>query len=94
MVRKPIREKRVRAHAAVRGSSIGYTDGLLPNRPRVGYFKNPEELAYGRYQCEKRALYRVRFLQTDIWPDYTGPRQDTLDVEIYEHWLMKAGTRD
>ena len=35
-----------------------------------------------------------RFLQTDIWPDYTGPRHDTLDVEIYEHWLTKAGTGD
>ena len=69
-----------------------YVRGLVGEVERfVGYFRNPEELAYGRYQCEKRALYRVRFLQTDIWPDYTGPRQDTLDVEIYEHWLEKAG---
>ena len=68
-----------------------YVRGLEGEIERfVGYFRNPEELAYGRYQCEKRALYRVRFLQTDIWPDYTGPRQDTLDVEIYEHWLEPA----
>jgi nitrile hydratase len=68
-----------------------YVRGLEGEVERfVGYFRNPEELAYGRYQGEKRALYRVRFLQTQIWPDYTGPRQDTLDVEIYEHWLENA----
>jgi nitrile hydratase len=65
-----------------------YVRGLEGEIERfVGYFRNPEELAYGRYNCEKRALYRVRFPQILIWPDYTGPRQDTLDVEIYEHWL-------
>ena len=68
-----------------------YVRGLEGEVERfVGYFRNPEELAYGRYHGEKRALYRVRFLQVQIWPDYTGPREDTLDVEIYEHWLEPA----
>ncbi|MBM3358233.1 MAG: nitrile hydratase subunit beta [Betaproteobacteria bacterium] len=56
----------------------------------VGYFRNPEELAYGRYDCARRALYRVRFLQCEVWPDYAGRGNDTLDVEIYEHWLEPA----
>lgn len=55
-----------------------------------GFFRNPEELAYGRYQCETRALYRVRFRQSDLWPDYRGPTHDTVDVDLYEHWLEPA----
>lgn len=57
-----------------------------------GFFRNPEELAYGRYNCEQRALYRVRFLQRHVWPDYRGPRHDTVDIDIYEHWLEPAKT--
>ncbi len=32
-------------------------------------------------------LYRVRLRQPDIWPDYAGSGGDTLDVEVFEHWL-------
>ena len=54
----------------------------------VGYFKNPEELAYGRSGEPKRALYRVRFVQSLVWPDYDGATSDTLDIDLYEHWLQ------
>lgn len=53
----------------------------------VGFFKNPEELAYGRSGEPKKALYRVRFLQKDVWPDYAGAAVDTIDIDLYEHWL-------
>lgn len=56
----------------------------------VGDFGNPEELAYGRYDGAKLTLYRVRFRQADIWPDYAGPPQDTLEVEVYGNWLDPA----
>jgi hypothetical protein len=59
----------------------------------VGYFKNPEELAYGRNGQPLRALYRVRFVQSDVWPDYEGARGDTLDIDLYEHWLQPATSR-
>ncbi len=52
-----------------------------------GAFGNPEELALGRRDGPIVPLYRVRFAQTEVWPDYDGPSADTLDVEIYEHWL-------
>ena len=52
-----------------------------------GFFRNPEELAYGRSGNPPRALYRVRFPQYRVWPDYKGPRHDTVDIDIYEHWL-------
>ena len=54
----------------------------------VGVFKNPEELAYGRSGQPMRELYRVRFAQAEVWPDYRGSSLDTLDVDLYEHWLQ------
>jgi hypothetical protein len=53
-------------------------------------FLNPEEEAYGLYDRPRVTLYRVRFRQVDLWPEYSGPRHDTVDVEIYEHWLESA----
>jgi nitrile hydratase len=50
-------------------------------------FPNPEERAYGRDGLPTRTLYRVRFLQKDVWPDYAGDAADTVDIEIFEHWL-------
>jgi nitrile hydratase len=50
-------------------------------------FPNPEELAFGRSGLPAQTLYRVRFRQTDLWPDYRGRPGDTVDVEIFEHWL-------
>lgn len=55
-----------------------------------GAFSNPEELAYGFDGLPKRHLYRVRFSQIHIWPDYDGPEHDTLDLEVQEHWLSPA----
>lgn len=56
----------------------------------VGAFRNPEELAVGASGLPERVLYRVRFRQRDVWPSYPGPAADSLDVEIYEHWLEGA----
>ena len=55
-----------------------------------GAFPNPEELAYGFDGHPDRPLYRVRFMQKDIWDDYDGPEGDTVDLEIQEHWLSPA----
>tara|TARA_R110000787_G_scaffold144231_2_gene258009 strand:- start:21576 stop:21866 length:291 start_codon:yes stop_codon:yes gene_type:complete len=53
----------------------------------VGNYPNPEELAYGRDGLPALPLYRVRFKQTDVWPDYAGPANDTVVIDIYESWL-------
>jgi len=55
-----------------------------------GAYPNPEELAYARRGLPKQPLYRVRFLQRDVWHDYVGSAQDTVDIEIYQHWLEPA----
>ena len=53
----------------------------------AGDFANPEELAYGRDGLPAKTLYRVRFRQTELWPDYAGSSADSLVVDVYEHWL-------
>ncbi|HUH85078.1 MAG TPA: SH3-like domain-containing protein [Stellaceae bacterium] len=53
----------------------------------LGAFANPEELAYNRPGLPAQPLYRVRFRQQELWPDYAGASRDTLEVEIYQHWL-------
>lgn len=52
-----------------------------------GSFRNPEALAYGRDGLPRLRLYRVRFLQSDIWQDYRGGPGDTLELELFEHWI-------
>lgn len=58
-----------------------------------GAFANPEELAYNRPGLPAQPLYRVRFRQAALWPDYRGDQRDTLEVEIYQHWLEPARGR-
>ncbi len=52
-----------------------------------GTYPNPEELAYGFDGLPAKVLYRVRFLQTQVWPGYSGPAHDIIEMEIFEHWL-------
>ncbi len=56
---------------------------------KFGSFDNPELLAYA-LKGPKKVLYEVRFKQTDLWPDYAGSPYDTLDIDLYEHWLEKV----
>ncbi|MBV9524174.1 MAG: nitrile hydratase subunit beta, partial [Alphaproteobacteria bacterium] len=53
-------------------------------------FPNPEELAYNRSGLPAQPLYRVRFFQKDLWPGYAGGAADTVEVEIFQHWLEPA----
>ena len=52
-----------------------------------GSFGNPEELAQMRSGEPRQPLYRVRFLQQEVWPAYRGNPGDVLEVEIFQHWL-------
>ncbi|MGH8668141.1 MAG: SH3-like domain-containing protein [Burkholderiales bacterium] len=55
-----------------------------------GSFPNPEELSQMRDGLPALPLYRVRFRQKDVWPDYRGPAGDVLEIEIFQHWLEEA----
>ncbi|MEM7643531.1 MAG: SH3-like domain-containing protein [Pseudomonadota bacterium] len=54
----------------------------------LGPFGNPEQLAYN-VPAEKLPLYRVRFRLGDLFDDADRP-DDTLEAEIYAHWLEPA----
>ena len=55
-----------------------------------GSFANPEELAQMRDGLPPVPLYRVKFRQSDVWPDYRGSGNDVVEIEIFQHWLEKA----
>lgn len=55
-----------------------------------GSFPMPEELAQQRSGLPAQPLYRVRFRQRDVWPDYQGAAEDAVEVEIFQHWLERA----
>jgi nitrile hydratase len=84
MVREAWPPGHVRTPAYIRGRAGVVTQDL-------GKHPNPEELAFRRPGTPAPTLYRVRFRQLDVWPDYAGPEGDTLDIEIYDHWLAPAG---
>ena len=68
-----------------------YIRGLSGTIERIcGAFPNPEELAQMRDGLPALPLYRVRFFQKDVWPDYAGAANDTIDIEIFQHWLDAA----
>ena len=68
-----------------------YVRGKMGRIERMlGVFKNPELLAYGDPGLPEKPLYKVGFRQTDLWDGYTGPVDDTLYIDIYEHWLEPA----
>jgi len=52
-----------------------------------GNFPVPEELAQMRAGLPAQPLYRVRFLQRELWPEYAGRDDDAVEVEIFQHWL-------
>jgi nitrile hydratase len=86
-VRRAYPPGHVRTPYYIRGKS-GVVERLC------GSFANPEELAYGRNGLPARPLYRVRFAQAEVWPGYAGSAGDSIDIEIYEHWLEPASGAD
>jgi hypothetical protein len=57
-----------------------------------GHFGRPDDLAYGRPPLQG-TVYRVRFWQHDLWPDYRGGAKDSVAADLFDHWLMPEGVR-
>jgi len=55
-----------------------------------GRYPNPEAIAYGDRKAPPIELYRLKFRQKDVWPDYAGAADDLLFIEVYRHWLRAA----
>jgi nitrile hydratase len=76
----------------------GYIHGSTGTIERIcGIFQNPSHLAFGE-KGDVQPLYRVRFLQKAIWlnreDEHDGKGNDTIDVEIYQHWLEPGSEED
>jgi nitrile hydratase subunit beta len=54
----------------------------------LGVFRDPERLAYHRPGLPSQVLYKVRFKQTVLWPNYAGAARDHLEADISENWLV------
>ena len=68
-----------------------YMRGKIGRVERIcGDFPNPEELAYRRDGRPARPLYRVRFSMAELWGAAAERQTDTVDAEIFEHWLEAA----
>ncbi len=81
-VRSDMPPGHVRTPAYLRGKT-GWVERTL------GPFPNPEQLAYG-LTAQSLPLMRVRFAMAEIWGADTETPHDTLDAEIYSHWLEPA----
>jgi hypothetical protein len=69
-----------------------YVRGKIGRIERVlDLFLDPEAEGYGKNEGDKIRLYRVRFKQRDLWPDYAGGTDDELQIEMYEPWLERVG---
>jgi nitrile hydratase len=55
-----------------------------------GSYLNPENLATGRANGPAVDLYRVKFIQRELWGCEELPSHDCLIIEIYDHWLVHA----
>lgn len=71
-----------------------YLRGLTGTIVEVhGRFRDPERLAYHKPGWPAQALYKVRFVQPEIWPGYSGPAKDQLEADISENWLQPVSQR-
>ena len=55
-----------------------------------GVFGNPESLAHGGDGRPAQPLYRVRFRADHLWGGRAERPGDTVEIEIYQHWLEPA----
>lgn len=64
-----------------------YVKGKIGLIERVcGLHGEPEKFIRGDGKPAQR-IYRVRISQGDLWSDYGGTERDSLEIEIFEHWL-------
>lgn len=64
-----------------------YVKGHQGTVERVcGRHGQPEQFVRGN-GGQPLHLYRISIPQADLWPNYQGNAADTLEVEIFEHWL-------
>ena len=71
---------------------IAYFAAALAALPSIASAQdgNPETLAHGGDGLPAQPLYRVRFAARALWGTRAEDEADTVEVEVYEHWLEAA----
>ena len=86
---------RVRVRAAEKPGHVRTPGYLKGKEGRIdsllGTFHSPEDLAYGLSGEPERHLYKVEFVQTEVWDGYQGTASDRLYADLYEQWLEREG---
>lgn len=78
-------------HPACHHRAPAYIKGRTGTVERLcGIFGNPETLAHGGDGRPPQPLYRVRFAARELWGERAERDADSVEVEIYEHWLEAA----
>jgi thiocyanate hydrolase subunit alpha len=89
--RVTVRQATSMFHTRTQAFTRGRTGTVVEFRPD---WVIPEDEAWGRDDPERggrvEPFYVVRFRQQDLWPNYTGFDNDTLETEVCERWLMAA----
>ena len=85
--RVTVREATTLFHHRTQVYTRGRTGVVVEHRPQ---WPIPEDEAWQRKDARVEPFYVVRFRQSDLWPDYTGLEQDTLETEVAEGWLAPA----
>jgi nitrile hydratase subunit beta len=49
-----------------------------------------EREGFGLNAGSKLRYFRTAFFLLELWPNYQGPSNDTLFIEIYETWLERV----
>jgi len=82
---------------AIASASIEYSDFHFGNpwhhTERHALYLMAGFAAGGLAYClptDDRPLYKVRFLQSELWPSYSGSARDSVELDLYEHWLEKV----
>ncbi len=76
-------------HTRTQMYTRGHTGTVVEYRPD---WVIPEDEAFGIVDNGRHEqFYVVRFQQSDLWPDYTGFENDSLESEFSERWLESAG---
>ena len=67
-----------------------YAKGKIGLIERVcGLHGEPEKFIRGDGTPAQR-IYRIRIPHQALWVDYSGTDRDTLEIEIFEHWLERV----
>ena len=51
-----------------------------------------EEEGYGRNAGRLLHYYRIAFAMSALWPNYAGPADDGLRIEVFENWIERVAT--